>query len=112
MIWAALAFLGGDVPVRVRPEGTSRWVRGHAVWVSDVFAWRGSPAAWNESLEQVVDPAERDPSPQDHTALHRLGEDPVLVTMTTPDGHVFEVATTTSDRRAALLGPFAVISGS
>ncbi|MGZ6057126.1 MAG: hypothetical protein ACXWOV_16330, partial [Isosphaeraceae bacterium] len=26
----------GDMPVRVRRTGKERWVRGHAVWVSDV----------------------------------------------------------------------------
>ena len=69
MIWAILALLGvplwlcalgiltavvqnrklrkryGDIPVRVRRPGKKRWTRGHAIWVSDVFAWRGTPAA-------------------------------------------------------------------
>ena len=67
MIWAILAILGiplwfcavaililvirnrslrrrmGDVPVRVLRPGKQRWSRGHALWVSDVFAWRGIP---------------------------------------------------------------------
>jgi hypothetical protein len=34
--------------------GKRRWTRGHAIWVSDVFAWRGSPAAWNEELLWVT----------------------------------------------------------
>jgi hypothetical protein len=62
MVWAILAFLGvplwvcaagitvlilenrslrkrpGDIPVRVLRPGKKRWTRGHAVWVSDVFA--------------------------------------------------------------------------
>ena len=78
MIWAILALLGvplwlcavgilalvyrnkslrqrhGDIPVRVQRAGKTRWTRGHAVWVSDVFAWRGSPAAWSEDLFQVT----------------------------------------------------------
>ena len=69
MIWAILALLGvplwlcalgiltavvqnrklrkryGDIPVGVRGPGKKRWTRGHAIWVSDVFAWRGTPAA-------------------------------------------------------------------
>ena len=77
MIWAILAVLGvplwlcalgifmvilqnrklrkryGDIPVRVRRSGKRRWTRGHAIWVSDVFAWRGSPAAWDEDLLRV-----------------------------------------------------------
>jgi hypothetical protein len=28
----------GDIPVRVRRPGKERWTRGHAIWVSDVFA--------------------------------------------------------------------------
>ncbi|MCJ7795789.1 MAG: hypothetical protein MUQ56_03345, partial [Thermoleophilia bacterium] len=62
VIWAILAFLGvplwlialallglyfrnrtlrrrlGDIPVRVLRQGKKRWIRGHGVWVSDVFA--------------------------------------------------------------------------
>jgi hypothetical protein len=74
MIWAILALLGvplwfcaiaiavlvfrnrglrkrpGDIPVRVLRAGKKRWIRAHAIWVSDVFAWRASPASWNEGL--------------------------------------------------------------
>jgi hypothetical protein len=88
MIWAILALLGvplwlcalgilaiflnnrklrkryGDIPVRVRRPGKKRWTRGHAIWVSDVFAWRGSPAAWNEDLLQVIRVTPRDPRPR------------------------------------------------
>ena len=77
MIWAILAMLGiplwlcatgimvlmmrnrairhrpGNAPVRRRRKGRSRWTRGHGVWVHDVFAFRGSPAAWAESLIPV-----------------------------------------------------------
>ena len=65
MIWALLAFVGvplwlcalgifalvyrnralrsrhGNIPERVLRPGKTHWIRGHAVWVSDVFAWRG-----------------------------------------------------------------------
>ena len=78
MIWAILALLGvplwlcalriltavvqnrklrkryGDIPVRVRRAGKKRWTRGHAIWVSDVFAWRGRPR-----LKRGADPGER-----------------------------------------------------
>ena len=77
MIWALLALVGvplwlcalgilalvyrnrglrkrhGDIAVRVQRTGKSRWTRGHAVWVSDVLAWRGSPAAWCTSSAQA-----------------------------------------------------------
>ena len=67
MIWAILALLGvplwlcapgilslvlrnrelrkryGDIPVRVRRAGKKRWTRGHAIWVSDVFACAARP---------------------------------------------------------------------
>ena len=72
MVWAILALLGvplwvcaagitvmvlrnrglrkrpGDIPARAKWPGKTRWTRGHGIWVSDVFAWRGSPAAWSE----------------------------------------------------------------
>jgi hypothetical protein len=44
----------GNMPVRVLRPGKTRCTRGHAIWVSNVFAWRGSPAAWREELARVV----------------------------------------------------------
>ncbi len=106
MIWALLAFVGvplwlcalgifalvyrnralrsrhGNIPVRVLRPGKTHWIRGHAVWVSDVFAWRGSPAAWNEYLELILGAQVGDATPED------------------PGGHA-----------SALLGPFAAASG-
>ena len=65
MVWAILALLGvplwlcaagiiitvlrnrglrqrhGDIPVRVKRAGKTRWTRGHAIWVSDVFRRSG-----------------------------------------------------------------------
>ena len=67
MIWAILIFLGvplwlcaagititvlknrglrnrrGDIPARVKGPGMKRWARGHAIWVSDVFAFGPVP---------------------------------------------------------------------
>lgn len=130
MIWAILAALGiplwlcalgilgvvlqnrglrkryGDIPVRVRASGKKRWTRGHAIWVSDVFAWRGSPAAWAEDLLPVSDAALRAARPEDAKKLHRLGEDPVIATLALAEGEAVEVAAA-SEHRAALLGPFA-----
>lgn len=135
MIWALLVFLGvplwfcalgaftliyrnralrrrrTHIPVRVRSPGKIRWVRGHAVWISDVFAWRGSPAAWTEGLLQVltasVMPAE--PDELKHH-LHGLGEGPLIATMTVAavasDEPIILRVAVASRERAAVLGPF------
>jgi hypothetical protein len=66
----------GDVPVRVLRPGRTRWVRAHAVWVSDVFAWRGSPAAWSEGLVRITGATVAAASPEDLKRLHRLGDAP------------------------------------
>ena len=42
----ALGMFRSDVTCRASGGGRA----GHGVWVSDVFAFRGSPAAWQESL--------------------------------------------------------------
>ncbi len=131
MIWALLALVGvplwlcavgisallyrnrtlrnrhGDIPARLLRPGKRRWVRGHAVWVSDVFAWRASPAAWNECLERIVDASLREATPAEKHALHRLGDAAVVASLVGPDGSVLQVATT-RDHASALLGPFAV----
>lgn len=129
MIWAILVFVGvplwlcalgiltvvfrsrrlrkrhGNLRVRVlRPEHT-RWTRGNAIWVSDVFAWRGSPAAWAEDLIQMVDVHERAASPAEVKVLHRLGEDLAVVELSGSDGETLTVAAAGTDR-SALLGPF------
>ena len=88
MIWAILALLGdplwvcaaglrkrhGDIPVRVKRPGKTRWTRGHALWVSDVFAWRGSPAAWSEDIVQVTGVSVRSPDEKERHKLRRLGD--------------------------------------
>ena len=125
MIWAILAGAGvllgiaviavqnrklrkryGDIPVRVHRPGEKRWTRGHAIWVSDVFAWRGSPAAWDEALVQVSGATLRDADPEEHKKLRRLGEDPVIATLALADGETVEVAVA-PEHRSSLLGPFA-----
>ena len=105
MVWAILMFLGvplwicvlgitvtvlrnrglrkrpGDIPARVRLPGKTRWTRGHGIWVSDVFAWRGSPAAWKEKLVQVSGVTLRSPSEEEQHKLHRLGEGVQIATL-------------------------------
>ena len=128
MIWAVLALLGvplwlcaigilalvhrnkslrqrhGDIPVRVQCPGKTRWTRGHAVWVSDVFAWRGSPAAWSEDLFQVTAARIGALEPEELKKLHRLGDNPVVATLTPDVGEPVPVAAA-AQHRAALLGP-------
>jgi hypothetical protein len=82
---------GGDVPCRLRREPGKRWVPGHAVWVHDVFAFRGSPAAWKEDLVWVREVALR-PAREEDGKLRRLGDGPVVATMTLAEGETIEVA--------------------
>jgi hypothetical protein len=129
MIWALLVFLGvplwlcalgifaviyrnralrkrrGNIPVRILKPGKTRWVRGHAVWISDVFAWRGSPAAWSEGLLHVVAASVAPAGPEERKRLRRLGDDPVVATLTVHEGTALRVAAASGDR-AAVLGPF------
>lgn len=131
MIWALLALIGvplwlcavgilalvlrnrglrkrpGSVPVRLREDGKGRWHPGHAVWVHDVLAFRGSPAAWKESLVQVdaATPYVRAEGDEDK-GIHRLGDDVVIATFTlVPHGRLQVAAR--RDHRDLLLGPFA-----
>ena len=129
MIWAILAFLGvplwlialallglyfrnrtlrkrpGNIPVRVLRQGKRRWIRGHGVWISDVFAWRGSPAAWREDLAQVRSVYVHVPDAEQRKKLRRLGADAVVASLSLADGSSLDVATK-GEHRAALPGPF------
>ena len=129
MVWAFLALIGvplwlcalgilsvvvrnrqlrkryGDIPVRVRRPGKDRWTRGHAIWVSDVFAWRGSPAAWNEDVLQVTAATIRSADAEEREKLHRLADDPAIATLAIADGEPLEVAVGPG-QRSALMGPF------
>ncbi len=96
----------GNVPVRVERPGKTRWSRGHGVWVSDVFAWRGSPAAWREDLVQVSSASVHTAEADERKSLHRIGDDPVVATLKLAEGGTLDVATA-AEHRAALLGPFA-----
>lgn len=136
MVWAILIFLGvplwicvlgitvtvlknrglrkrpGDIPVRVKPPGKTRWARGHAIWVSDVFAWRKSPASWNEGLVHVTGVTLRSPSDEEQHKLRRLGDGVQMAMLSSARGESLEVAVKAADT-TALAGPFAVdaISG-
>ena len=129
MVWAILIFLGvplwicaagitvtvlknrglqerpGDIPVRVKPPGKTRWARGHAIWVSDVFAWRKSPASWNEGLVHVTGVKLRSPSDEERHKLRRLGDNVQIATLSSADGRLLEVAAA-HEESTALVGPF------
>jgi hypothetical protein len=130
MIWAILAAIGvplwicavaifmlvyrnrsmrkrpGNVPVRVHAPGARRWVPGHALWVSDVLAFRGSPAAWKEALMQVTSATAREPTAEERKRLHRIGDEPVIALLTLAGGSTLDVAARGEDE-TTLLGPFA-----
>ena len=90
--------------------GEKRWTRGHAIWVSDVFAWRASPAAWKEDLLQVIGVSSRSLDFDERKKLRRLGNEPAITELATIEGETFEVATR-SDEREALFGPFPIATG-
>jgi hypothetical protein len=95
----------GNVPVRVLRPGKRRWTSGHGVWVSDVFAWRGSPAAWREDLVQVSGASARTADVEERKKLHRIGDQPVIATFELDEGGTLEVATG-AEHRSGLLGPY------
>jgi hypothetical protein len=99
----------GDMTVRVRRPGKKRWIRGHGIWVSDVFAWRGSPAGWREDLNRVVGVTVRAPDAAEQKKLHRLGDGFLIATLLVGEGDTLEVATG-RQRRSALVGPFEPLS--
>ena len=98
----------GNVPVRRRLPGKTRWSRGQAIWVHDVFAHRRSPASWSESLTWVTTVTTRQVADAGEAKeLRRLGDDLVIAVMTGNDGQQVECATALV-HGVDLLGPFAV----
>jgi hypothetical protein len=129
MIWAILAALGvplwliavgigslifrghrlkqrpGNIPCRIRPAGGKRWIPGHAIWVSDVFAFDGSPAVWNESLARIIEISPLQLDQGEAKKLKRLGPGAAIVTLIADNGERLSVATKAGFSRD-LAGPF------
>ena len=82
----------GDIPVRVKRPGKQRWTRGHAIWVSEVFAWRGSPGVWSEELVRVLGVTLRNPDAEERTKLRYLGDGFPIATLFIAEGETLEVA--------------------
>ncbi len=96
---------GGDIPLRRRRMGKTRWTRGHGMWVHDVFSYRGSPAGWSESLTWVTSAATRGVADATEAKkLHRLGAGAVIAVLTDYDGTTTEFATRV-EHGVDLLGP-------
>ncbi len=128
MIWIILALLGvplwicalalitiafrnrmlrtreGDLVVRLAATDGGRWRRGHAVWVHDVFAFRGSPAAWHEELVGVTGVTVRPPTVDEAHRLRKLDE-PTVADLTTGTGSIVRVAAPRASIDA-VAGPF------
>lgn len=95
----------GNVPVRIRPSDKKRWSPGHGIWIHDVFAFRGLPAAWKEQLVWAENASAREATEQERKKLHRVGDNPIVVTLTLSEGGSIELATH-ADHEDDLLGPF------
>jgi hypothetical protein len=70
-----------------------------------VFAWRGSPAAWDEDLLQVTAARLEVLDPEELKKRHGLGDHPVVATLTPDVGEPIRVAVA-AEHGAALLGPY------
>jgi hypothetical protein len=132
MIWAILVLLGvplwlvasgilvlllrarqlrhrpANVGVRVHDPDKAPakgWKKGNALWVRDVFAFRGWPAAWSETLAGVSAATSRAPTDVEAHALRHL-DAPVIAVLTLDDGEVLEVAAA-GESLELLLGPYA-----
>lgn len=97
----------GNVPVRIRLPNRRRWSPGHGVWIHDVFAFRGLPAAWKESLVWCTEANMRVATSEERKKLHRIGDRPVIVTLSSADGATIEVAAR-AEHQDRLLGPYAL----
>jgi hypothetical protein len=104
VIWAILLLLG--VPLWICATGIlvlvlrNRGLRKRAadipmrlLWIHDVLAFRGSPAAWNEALLWAVSGTTRELTSKEAHKFRRLDQ-PVAATFTAADGPGFEAVTT------------------
>jgi hypothetical protein len=82
----------GNIPVRIRRPGEKRWLPGHGVWIHDVFAFRGSPAAWKEALLWVTEASARQAGEEERKRLRRLGAEPIVATFTVAGGGAIDFA--------------------
>jgi hypothetical protein len=60
-----------DISMWLRVDAKSRWHRGHGLWVHDVLAFRGSPAASNEALVWATS-VTRELTPEETHRFRRL----------------------------------------
>ena len=96
----------GNVPMRVRPHSNQRWSPGHGVWIHDVFVVRGIPAAWKEALVWATAAEVRVADDEERKRLHRIGDAPIIVTLSLVDGGTIELAAR-AEHEGDLLGPSA-----
>jgi hypothetical protein len=85
-------------------------VAGHGVWVHDVFAFRGLPAAWKEILVWSNAAEVRVADEEDRKKLHRIGDEPIIVTLSLVGEDTIELAAR-AEHEGDLLGPFASAHG-
>ncbi len=102
----ALRSRPANVRAFMRHPDRERWLPGHGVWVGDVFAFRRSPAAWDEAILWVSSASARAATEAERARLRRSGDEPVVVTLLLASGGSVTFAARNEDR-AALLGPFA-----
>lgn len=76
------------------------------MWIHDVFAFGGIPAAWNESLVWATDASVRSALEHERKKLHRIGDKAVIVMLKLEGGDSIELAAR-REHKANLLGPFA-----
>jgi hypothetical protein len=97
----------GSIACRLRVTPDGRWIRGHGVWVHDVFAFRGSPAAWRERLLWAIDVEVRPATEREARKLGAGARRAVIATIAgAPDDGRIEVAGREEDE-LLLLGPSA-----
>jgi hypothetical protein len=93
-----------NIPMRLRALPDGRWRRGHGLWAHDVLAFRGSPAAWAESLLWVSGATSRELTAEEAHKFRRL-DHPVAVTLTV-GGEPAADAVTSGQHLPVLLGPY------